>query len=261
MLDGGHRPRGRPHRAAAQHLLVDVRDDERALAHELPVAAHQARGHALPVVPAARDRDGGGADGERSGPSSCRSPTPPSTRTVASPRRLQHGRARQILALPTGLSGAGSGLATRHPSQRDRSTAPATSTTARSGFTEVDRATVRVGDVSAACDGCRTSRRSWPSSAASRRRVNCAAAGSGPAFSIRQAAVARSCVCARGGTRILSSDPTSLGAARVGGALACVSAARATRSLDAGHRRLPPRRSPRPCGPPSHGDRPPIAAR
>ena len=39
---GRRRPRGRPHRAAAEHLLVDVRDDECAIAHELPVAAHQA---------------------------------------------------------------------------------------------------------------------------------------------------------------------------------------------------------------------------
>ena len=39
---GRRRARGRADRAAAEHLLVDVRDDERALADELPVAAHEA---------------------------------------------------------------------------------------------------------------------------------------------------------------------------------------------------------------------------
>ena len=42
-------------------LLQRLRDPQRAIADELPVPATQGRGLALPVLPAAGDRDGGGA--------------------------------------------------------------------------------------------------------------------------------------------------------------------------------------------------------
>ena len=63
MLDAGVAREVARMRAAGRDLLVDVRRPERPLADELPVAADQARGLALPVLPAAGDRDGRRADG------------------------------------------------------------------------------------------------------------------------------------------------------------------------------------------------------
>ncbi len=77
----GHRPRSRPHRAATHDLLVDVRDRERALAHELPLAAHEARG----LAPSRRSRSGRSrwrrSRWSSTSSGSCRSRTRPSTRT------------------------------------------------------------------------------------------------------------------------------------------------------------------------------------
>ena len=69
MLEAGVRARGGQDRAAGRAVLLDVRDLQRAGADELPVAAGQERGLDLPVVPAARDRDGRRADGGRLGAS------------------------------------------------------------------------------------------------------------------------------------------------------------------------------------------------
>ena len=49
---GGRGPRGGAHRPAGDHVLVHVRDAERPLADELPVAAHEAGGLDVPLVPA-----------------------------------------------------------------------------------------------------------------------------------------------------------------------------------------------------------------
>jgi thymidylate synthase (FAD) len=49
--------------AAGVDLFVDVRHLQRQGVDELPVAADQAGGFGLPVLPAAGDRNGGGADG------------------------------------------------------------------------------------------------------------------------------------------------------------------------------------------------------
>ena len=63
------RARGGPRRPAGGHLLVDVRDHERPVADELPVPAHQAGELGLPVLPAARDRDGAPSRWRPTGPS------------------------------------------------------------------------------------------------------------------------------------------------------------------------------------------------
>ena len=51
MLDAGHRSRSRPHRASADHLLLDVRDDERSLADELPSLRTKREGTHFPSFP------------------------------------------------------------------------------------------------------------------------------------------------------------------------------------------------------------------
>ena len=72
---------GRPHRAAPDDLLVDVRDDERASPDELPVAAHQARQRRRPVLPAAGDRDVRRPDGGVLARADAAHPTPRSSST------------------------------------------------------------------------------------------------------------------------------------------------------------------------------------
>lgn len=52
---------------ARRHVLLHVRDLQRALADALPVAAYEEGQRQGPLVPAARDRDGGGADGAAMG--------------------------------------------------------------------------------------------------------------------------------------------------------------------------------------------------